>query len=403
MRPRSNFLAATLLGGSLAMATAAQASCTNGASPPTIAASVGYCLNTFNMSNTFNTGTVDMGMTYKQGFHLYPFNFFGERPTVANVRLNSDGSATVGQGPNTFNANLASAGVISASPGWVGSAFGGGAYISGTVKFAPQNVSSGGFPAFWATDLGGNLHTTQWPGQATGYAHFIETDIMEMYDGQFSGPLDRYQSTAIDWYGIPGENETNYATYVDPTVAESEFSSYNTYAMLWVPATATTDGYIKYYFNGTLEYTQNYTKLTNSDKPPPSVSTPWAFGIIDQDHLVIEMGSNNTTPITLDNIQVWQAQTTSNDVTVSPSDTLIDAPSTAQITDSRGGGWSINSSHYLVWNGAVQDTAYTYNKMFWNGTNFYVYCTTTGHVVWVDVNLTTGAGTIISGNPPGYP
>ncbi len=143
-----------------------------------------------------------------------------------------------------------------------------------------------------------------------------------------------------------------------------------------------------------------YTQLTNSDAPPPSASKPWTFGIIDQDHLVIEMGSDNVYPLTVQSVDVWQKSTTSNMTTPSPADTLVQG-SNGAVTDSKGGVWTINSSNYLVWNGVVQDTAWTYNQIFWNGTNLYVYCTTHGHTTWVLVNLVTGAGTVVSGTPAG--
>jgi len=331
-------------------------------------------------------------------------NFCGFTPTTAHITLNSDGSVTAGQGDNDFNANLLSAGHIGGWPGsYVGTAFGGGAYIQAEVKFNAESYDgiTTGWPAFWTYALEPELGVTQWPGQASGYQHYFEGDIFEYFQGQWGGPLDSYSATSIDHYGINAAG--NHSISTPYTVPQADFLSYNTIAMLWVPATSTTDGYIKYYWDGHLVSSTSYSQLTSSDAPPPSASKPWTFGIIDQDHLVLEMGSNNIYPITVDNVQVWQSRTTSNDVTVSPKDTVVDAPSSAQITDSRGGIWSINSSDYLVWNGITQDTAYKYNIMFWNGTNFYVHCTTSGHVCWVLVNLSTGGGTVISGNPPGYP
>ncbi len=396
MKLRQTLLGSVLLTG--AYATVAHAAC-SGSSPPTVASSVGYCLNTF-ASGSFSTSNVDMGKTYKQGFQWYPFNFYGLSPVTTHITFNGDKSITVGQGGNGFNANLASAGHTGGWPGYfVGTAFGGGAYIQAVIKFNAHayNGIGIGWPAFWGGALEQEIGTAQWPGQAANYLHYIETDIFEYFQGQWNASLNAYQATTIDWYGTGG---TNYSTYADPTVPQADFSNYNTVAMLWVPATSTTKGYINYYWNGTLVKSVGYTQLTNSDAPPPSASKPWTFGIIDQDHLVIEMGSDNVYPLTVQSVDVWQKSTTSNMTTPSPADTLVQG-SNGAVTDSKGGVWTINSSNYLVWNGVVQDTAWTYNQIFWNGTNLYVYCTTHGHTTWVLVNLVTGAGTVVSGTPAG--
>jgi hypothetical protein len=275
---------------------------------PAPAAAVGFNENTYS-SNAFATSNVDMTGTFASGFQWYLFNFFGSTPTAANITINGDKSITIGQGGNTYNATLSSAGYLSGSPNFVGTAFGGGAYIQAVIKFNPPAYAGPGFPAFWANALESNLGTSQWPGQAAGYGHSIEADILEYYEGQFSAPLNQYSASLIDWYGSSGNK---YGVGTVYTVPQASFSNYNTVAMLWVPATATADGYVNYYWNGSLVSSKSYTQLTNADQPPPSVGTPWAFGIIDQGHLVIETGSNSTYPITIQSVNVWQPNANSN-------------------------------------------------------------------------------------------
>jgi hypothetical protein len=280
-------------------------------SVPTIPASVGYNTQTFTTSS-FTTTNTDTLKSYQSGYQWYAFNFYSSTPTFANTKINSDGSISVGQGGNTYNANLSSAGSISASPHFVGTAFGGGAYIEVTASFNAQSASiSTGWPAIWTGALE-NMRgiNNQWPGQASGYLHYTENDIMEYFQGAFSAPLTTYGATNHDWYGVNSSGNYSDGTTVSAG-SQAIFSNQNTYAMLWVPATSTTDGYINYYFNGQSVASKMYQQLTASDVPKPD-GQPWAFGIIDQDHLAILLGSNNTYPVTVFSVQVWQANASAN-------------------------------------------------------------------------------------------
>jgi hypothetical protein len=82
--------------------------------------------------------------------------------------------------------------------------------------------------------------------------------------------------------------------------------------MLWVPATATTSGYVNYYWNGSVVQSISYTQYQTSDTPPLTNSTPWAYGVMDVNHFVLQFGSNNQYPITVYSVQVWQANSLSN-------------------------------------------------------------------------------------------
>ncbi len=169
--------------------------------PPAIAAAVGYSQNTLS-TLAFAASNVDVGGTFAPGFQWYLFNFFRSSPTPANIAINSNGSIAVGQGGNNYNATISSAAQTRGSPGFVGTAFGGGAYIEAVIRFNAQSFAiTNGFPAFWANALESNLSATQWPGQAIGYGHAIEADILEYYQGGFSNPPNQYSASLIEWYG----------------------------------------------------------------------------------------------------------------------------------------------------------------------------------------------------------
>ena len=83
----------------------------------------------------------------------------------------------------------------------------------------------------------------------------------------------------------------------------------------------------------------------------------------------------------------------------SPADTQVNAGSTASITDTLGNVWTLNAANNLVENGVLSTAKYSYGCMFWTGTALYVL-SSGGY--WVSVNLSTGAGTVVSAAPAGY-
>jgi hypothetical protein len=52
--------------------------------------------------------------------------------------------------------------------------------------------------------------------------------------------------------------------------------------------------------------------LTFTKVPPPSAGTPWSFGVIDTNHIVIILDAGTDTPINVSSVNVWQANTSQN-------------------------------------------------------------------------------------------
>ena len=121
-----------------------------------------------------------MANSKSTGFQWYFFDWFGAHASPSDLTLNSDGSASMVNGP--YNANIVTGLQISGTT-WVGTAFGGGAYFEAEIAFDPLTaINDGGWPAFWALPTENLMTTTyyqQWPGQATGYDNHVELDIME--------------------------------------------------------------------------------------------------------------------------------------------------------------------------------------------------------------------------------
>jgi hypothetical protein len=292
---------------------------------PAAAAGAGYRMETL-ASDTFGTKSVDMKMSYGRGYQWYFYNFFGVSPISASTSFNSDGSLnTVGLIPGWagFGANIASAGVSRTGPGFVGTAYGGGGYFEATLSFDNTKVNlNNGWPSFWSMALEHMIFKgDQWAGQAPGYEHYIEPDFFE-YDGGV-GPY--YGGDIHDWYGI--NNKTCSGGYCNQDLPWSSgsngyvarfvpsntvFTQYHKYGFLWKPATATARGALSYYFDGKqVGTTTFYTKFV-SQAPKPTTATPWTFGIIDKQHLVLTFGSAAPAPMKVRSVQVWQASAVNN-------------------------------------------------------------------------------------------
>ena len=179
-----------------------------GGSPiPAQAAAAGYKTNTFSIRNNFNTSTVDTHCTLASGFLAYNNNLnYGTCDYVGSgTVLNADGSAYV-----PTNSTMSSISRLTSPPYYVGNAFGGGGYFEAELFFNPAWAGPTNWPAWWlmsaeklAADFG-----DQWPGQVTGYNHFMEVDTMEF----FAGSSRSYNSTLIDWWGLYNTTCSKYCS-----------------------------------------------------------------------------------------------------------------------------------------------------------------------------------------------
>jgi len=292
------------------------------ASAPPEAAQVGYATNTF--SSTFTGTTVDLKNTKNRGFKWYLWDLFVPHANPADVVLNSDGTATL-LGGSGENALLVTAVAYNATNAFAGTAFGGGAYIEAEMKFDPKNGAAAaaahiwGWPAFWAMQIEGNLvGSNQWPGQSPDYVHSIETDFFE---GMHISPQPKspgYGGAMHDWYGVRDKTCANLCTVNMPfsegfrvVPAGTDFTQFHRYGFLWVPATKTSAGYAKFYFDdqqlGPAHEWQLYT-----DQPPPAANQPWAYGVLDQRHMFLIIGTGRTQPLTVRSVNVWQRNGASN-------------------------------------------------------------------------------------------
>jgi hypothetical protein len=283
---------------------------------------VGFTVNTF--SAGFTNQTIDVTNSGKSGFGWYPWNFFGSHAQTANIVVNSDGSVTLKGDSTGPNGELATATPANNSAKFVGTAFGGGAYIEATIMFDPATVAaadSKGWPAFWSMALEHvATQSEQWKGKSAAYLHFIEVDIFE-YDMLPSKLGQNYYGASIhDWYGnykvscAPQalcDASRPYSDAKTMVPATTDFRQYHRYGFLWVPATASHPGYAQYYFDGNaVGPAINWTQYANQPAIPDG--QPWQYGVIDKQHLVLILGTGVNEPMTISSVNVWQSSNSQN-------------------------------------------------------------------------------------------
>ena len=216
----------------------------------------------------------------------YGFSFFGSNPNNTGATKNSDGSIAIsGSAGASYDANISTASVGTSPTNWTGEAFGGGGYFQATLSFTGQSYGADQ-PDFWANDIENmeSASTTgkpsQWQGQASGYGDWIEADFAE-WDA--SAP-DQYGFGMHNWYGPLGSGDdvsTTSAGSPATLPAGTNFAQPNTYGFWWVPATSTTQGYAKWFFNGQQIGKTVYWNQYNPATPPiPQIGSS-AFSVMD--------------------------------------------------------------------------------------------------------------------------
>jgi hypothetical protein len=257
-----------------------------------------------------SASTIDLNASGLPGFNWYRQQFFGRPPTSSNFITMANGELIISGMDTTSFYTLASAAPSTNVFGYVGNAWGGGAFIESRFHFDPATINTNGWPSFWSMaveHMAAPGVADQWPGQAPGYAHFIEDDFFEYDTHSFAG-AQSYGAAMHDWYGIFNptmgySNIFNETNFVVQTGAGTDFTEFHTYAQLWVPSTNGQPGYVINYFDGNALSQVNWVG-SGPGTPPPSGNA--LFSIIDQDHLVLCLGTGTGEPMVFDWVRVWQ-------------------------------------------------------------------------------------------------
>ncbi len=278
--------------------------------------------------------TLTYGPNLELGINIFPFDFFGNTPVASQVTQSVPGGAILilGQNGNPYNAGICTAQSATNSQGFTGTVFGGGYYIEAELSFTAGAVSLTppltGFPAFWGEDA---AHLTNSPvseipdppAPFANYYRFEEPDYMEWLSANTTD--SSYTMTLHDWNGAPPAYAQQVAsssltTYGQLSIGTASFESRNKYGALYVPATATTTGYMQAYFNGAaVGNPVEWVEYNSMETLPPTLGTPanpagTAFNILDVRQLAILFGTGTNTPMTVWSLTVWQASAAGNSV-----------------------------------------------------------------------------------------
>src|SRR6202034_420246 len=133
-----------------------------------------------------------------------------------------------------------------------------------------------------------------------------------------------YQNGIGNWYGYPpGAATSNPHQSVGGAAGSvlvpkgTDFSQYHKYGCLWVPATPSTQGYLKFYFDdvqtGATFYWDYYNPNDPSTYPAaPPVNGSTAMSGMDWRHMLPILGTGTDQPMTVQSVSVWQGSGANN-------------------------------------------------------------------------------------------
>ena len=228
-------------------------------------------------------------------------------------------------------ADLAGGEIATATPifgkgEFIGRAFGGGAYFEAVLKFNPQTaVQEKGYPGFWALPIEAMVRpaNAQWEGQAQGYQHFVEADAL-VYGSDvpdYNADHNHYVAGLRDWFGVWEKTCPSGVCNITPSYrvvrrdvpADTDFSAFHRYGLLWVPASKGHQGEARFYFDGKeIGQRLKWEKFTNQTPSVVGLWQLWTYGIMDRQHYVLILGSGANVPITVQSVDVWQKDESEN-------------------------------------------------------------------------------------------
>lgn len=286
--------------------------------PPACAAA-GYTVETLHSDFSKDGKTFDQGTTFEPGYDWYRWNFFNVKPNLSLVRKEPDGSISA---RGDLNGHITSAALIPDRPGFVGTAFGGGACVEVVLRFDPVRADDGrGHPSFWGMSyehLNGRGDDQQ-PDARRGFTDFFEWDIFEYY----KVPSPGFLSSWIEWYGlyIPDRNAKrpdgcrrpyckragSFDADTGAVPASTDWNRWQRVTGVWIPAKDGRDGSIQTFFNDVpLDRPRRwsgYSLLRALDRLD--------FSVLDRQHMVFVI-SSGTKPIFVRSVRVFQRDGKSN-------------------------------------------------------------------------------------------
>ena len=167
--------------------------------------------------------TIDINGTGNPGYNWYVTKPFGFATTPASDISVSGGVLTL-NGTGAQNWAISTLAPANNAQGYVGQVFAGGFYVEARIAFDNTLVNTAnGWPSFWGESLQHMIDAShpsleQWPGQPTGYTHFIEDDFFEYDTAPFAG-ANSFGGAMHDWYGIYNQTCSGFCNVSNPNFA----------------------------------------------------------------------------------------------------------------------------------------------------------------------------------------
>lgn len=213
-------------------------------------------------------------------------------------------TATTGSGTTVMNISSVTSGTVRVGMGLTFTGATNKPYISsfGTFNGTSGTVNLSNASSTWTS---GVTITT-----ATPFGNWVEMDILE-YD---AGVTNKFGTATHNWYGAIGygtKTDVNWGSPFTllPTVS---FSNVNKTGWLWVPATSTSQGFSKLFYNGVQVGNTIVWNLYDSTIAPPPVAGTTAGSIIDTRHMAFIFNSGSGYSVTINSFTVWQATAANN-------------------------------------------------------------------------------------------
>lgn len=129
-----------------------------------------------------------------------------------------------------------------------------------------------------------------------------------------------YGAAVHDWFGHYDKScpKAHYCQVVKggrvPLRPDERTTDFHKIGMLWVPASDARSGSIRFYYDGRqVGPSPTWERFVPKRTTPLTLAkSPFAFGVIDQSHLVLLVGAGKSTPIKVRSVNVWQKSSASN-------------------------------------------------------------------------------------------
>lgn len=254
-------------------------------------------------------GKIDLQNTKVSGFDWYRWSFFGNPVPDATQFVNplTLGQMTLTGGGGTANGQLCTAAKTGTGT-WVGRTFAGGGYFEACFAFTAGAINTtDGWPSFWSMAIEHlAVGNERWPGQAANYDHFIELDFFEYLVAADKG-ADWYGVNIHDRYGVYPDwtnDSLPYSSVTRQGPTSIDWSAYHRLGCLWVPATQSVQGSLKFYLDDAqIGAAVTWDYFNPNSAPPPGTSK---FGILDHQNIALILGAGTGQTLSVRSVKVWQ-------------------------------------------------------------------------------------------------